>query len=158
MKIENVAIILLILLISSCTNSQEPKTQFNASPNNIIQDSIVPINCSAQIVIDSKLYSDSLKSNLSINQVRIDGNCIMINYSSGGCDGSTWNLKLIGSDIIEGSYPETRGLKLVLENNETCEMDITKDIAFDLANIKMDNSSTIQLSLQNWDKSITFSY
>ena len=87
----------------------------------------------------------------------INDNCLKINFSSGGCNGDTWELKLIDSEDILESYPPQRNLRLSLKNEELCEAYITKELTFDISNLQVDGNK-VQLNLTNSDKNILYEY
>ncbi|MDC1539543.1 hypothetical protein N8480_02595 [Flavobacteriaceae bacterium] len=80
-----------------------------------------------------------------------------INFSSSGCNGDTWELKLIDSEDILESNPPQRNLRLSLKNEELCEAYITKELTFDISNLQVDGNK-VQLNLTNSDKNILHEY
>ena len=80
-----------------------------------------------------------------------------INFSSSGCNGDTWELKLIDSEDILESNPPQRNLRLSLKNEESCLAYITKELTFDISNLQV-NGNKVQLNLTNSDKNILYKY
>lgn len=104
--------------------------------------------CDANTLISATDYENAPSDQLAINSLEINGNCLKINFSSGGCDGNTWELKLIDSEDILKSNPPQRNLRLSLKNEELCEAYITKELTFDISNLQVDGNK-VQLNLTN---------
>ena len=56
--------------------------------------------CDQLTVISSKQYVSEPNHNLTINSLKINGNCLKISFGASGCSGDTWELKLIDSEEI----------------------------------------------------------
>ncbi len=52
-------------------------------------------NCDLETLISAELYESSPSDQLTIHNIEIDGSCLKIDFSSGGCDGDSWELKLM---------------------------------------------------------------
>lgn len=134
--------LLIGILISSC------------SDNN---DSGNLTNCDFETLISAEQYQNAPSDQLEINSLEINGDCLKINFSSGGCDGNTWELKLIDSEDILESNPPQRNLRLSLKNEELCEAYITKELTFDISNLQI-NGSKVQLNITNSEQNILYEY
>ncbi len=115
------------------------------------------INCDKQVVISADEYNTAPTDQLTINNLEINGDCLKINFSSGGCSGDTWELKLIDSEIILYSNPPQRNLRLSLKNEELCEAYITKELTFDINELQVDGNQ-ILLNITNSDDQILYEY
>lgn len=116
-----------------------------------------PVNCDFETVISSEQYANAPSDQLIINRLDINDNCLKINFSSGGCSGDTWGLKLIDSGDILESLPPQRNLRLSLKNEELCEAYITKEITFDISNLQVEGNQ-VQLNITTGDKTILYEY
>lgn len=114
-------------------------------------------NCDFGTIISAEQYTNAPADQLEINNLTINDNCLKINFSSGGCDGNTWELKLIDSGDIMESNPPQRNLRLSLKNEELCEAYITKELTFDISNLKVDGNK-VQLNIINSDENILYEY
>lgn len=114
-------------------------------------------NCDSKSVINAQEYGNATSAQFRINSLEIVDDCLKINFSSGGCDGNTWKVKLIDSGAILKTDPPQRNLKLLLRNEELCEAYITKEFTFDISNLKVDGNMT-QLNITNSDKTILYEY
>ena len=114
-------------------------------------------NCDFGTIISAEQYTNAPADQLEINNLTINDNCLKINFSSGGCDGNTWELKLIDSGDIMESNPPRRNLRLSLKNEELCEAYITKELTFDISNLKVDGNK-VQLNIINSDENILYEY
>lgn len=111
----------------------------------------------SDIIISEDLYKSSINSNHIIDNLTIEDDVLIIKYTSSGCDGNSWELKLIDADIIKESYPPQRDLKLLLKNEELCLASITKEIRFNIAELKTEGSK-VQLNFNGTEKRILFEY
>lgn len=134
-------LILIGIAILSCSNDD------NANQN----------NCDFKTIISGEQYVNAPDNQLVINSLDINDNCLKINFSSGGCEGNTWELKLIDSGDVMESNPPQRNLRLSLKNEELCEAYITKELTFDITNLKV-NGNKVQLNIINSDENILYEY
>ncbi|WP_242206678.1 hypothetical protein [Aestuariivivens insulae] len=140
---KNILILSLIgIAILSCSNNNDNKNS---------------TNCDFATIISAQQYENAPSDQLNINSLEINGNCLKINFSSGGCSGDTWVLKLIDSENILESSPPQRNLRLSLKNEELCEAYITKELTFDISNLEVDGNKVL-LNLINSDKNILYEY
>ena len=95
-----------------------------------------PIKCDLETLISTEQYTTAPSDQLTINSLSINDNCLKINFSSSGCNGDTWELKLIDSEDILESNPPQRNLRLSLKNEELCLAYITKELTFDISNLQ----------------------
>ncbi|NKI26395.1 hypothetical protein HCG49_07455 [Arenibacter sp. 6A1] len=114
-------------------------------------------NCDFEVLVSAKQYMNAPSGQLTINRLEIIDHCLKINFSSGGCGGATWELKLIDSEEILESFPPQRNLRLSLKNEELCEAYITKELTFDISNLQVDGNQ-VQLRITNSDQSILYEY
>jgi len=136
----NVLIVLFTLL--SCTSNDE-----NTIP------------CELSTFINSEQFKSAPSDHLTINNLEINKNCLKINFSSSGCSGDTWEIKLIDSGEILESQPPQRNLRLSLKNEEACDAYLTKELTFDISQLKiMDGSNSVLLNIINSDQQILYSY
>lgn len=113
--------------------------------------------CEQKVIISQSEYESAPQDYVKINSLEIIDNCVIINYSSSGCSGDTWEIKLIDAGIVLESFPPKRNLVFSLENNEPCEAYITKETAFDISNLKV-NGSPVRLNITNTGDSILYEY
>lgn len=133
---------LMVLTILSCSKDDDNEN---------------PVNCDFDTLISTEQYANAPSDQLTINSLEINNDCLKISFSSGGCTGDTWELKLIDSEEILESYPPQRNLRLSLKNEELCEAYITKEFTFDISSLQVDGNK-VQLNLTNSDKSILYEY
>ncbi|SKB49811.1 hypothetical protein SAMN05660776_1421 [Salegentibacter holothuriorum] len=114
-------------------------------------------NCDFETIISAEEYINAPANKLVINSLVIINDCLKINFSSGGCNGDTWELKLIDSGEIFELEPSQRNLRLSLKNEELCEAYITKELTFDISNLRGDGDQ-IQLNIINSNATILYEY
>lgn len=115
-------------------------------------------NCDQAILISADEYENAPNGFLNISSLEIDGDCLLINFSSSGCSGSSWIIQLIDADVILESYPVQRNLRLSLKNDEACAAVITKEISFDISELQLSGENPIKLNLVNSGDQILYEY
>ncbi|TLX76990.1 hypothetical protein E9993_04710 [Labilibacter sediminis] len=115
------------------------------------------IACDKPVIVDSYLHQEAPDDYLMITKVSIEEDCLVIEFSSSGCDGSTWKVNLIDSEAIAESYPPQRTLRLSLHNEELCDAVFKKEVSFDITPLRVGGDQVI-LNLQGWDEKLTYSY
>lgn len=114
-------------------------------------------NCNQVTIVSSEQYETAPNDQLFINTLEINGDCFKINFSSSGCSGDTWILKLIDSENIMESNPPQRNLRLSLRNEEDCEALITKELTFDINELRVVGNQVL-LNITNSDDQILYEY
>ncbi|NOQ27086.1 MAG: hypothetical protein GQ564_17125 [Bacteroidales bacterium] len=110
-----------------------------------------------EVIISAILYNTAPSDFLTINNVVLRDDYLKINFSSGGCSGESWEIKLIDADVILESYPPQRNLRLSLKNEELCEAYITKEISFDISELQVDGNQVL-LNINNFESQILYVY
>ncbi|PID68724.1 MAG: hypothetical protein CR989_04300 [Flavobacteriales bacterium] len=135
------AFIFILFLMNTCINNDVAENH----------------NCDYKTIISLAQYQNAPSDNLTINSLKIENECLIINFSSSGCDGQSWEVNLIDSGNVYNDNPLQRNLRLSLKNKELCEAYITKELSFDISNLKVEGHK-IQLNLINSGKSLLFEY
>ena len=135
-------LVLIGITIISCSNDD----------NNLNSN-----NCDFETLISADLYENSPFDQLTIQNIEINEDCLKIDFSSGGCDGNTWELKLIDKGDIAESLPAQRILRLSLKNEELCEKLIFKELTFDISNLQIEGDE-ILLNIEGFNDKILYEY
>lgn len=139
---KNLILLALIpILLLGCTNGDEP------GPN----------GCDLGTVISQELYREAPSDEATINSLKIEGDCMRINFSASGCSGESWKITLIDSGSILESDPPQRNLRFSLDNNELCEAFITKNLTFNIKNLRVEGGR-VQLNLTNSGDQVLYEY
>lgn len=117
----------------------------------------ISINCEKQVVISAHEYNTAPNDQLEVHKLELNEDCLKINFSSSGCNGDTWVLKLIDSEVILESNPPQRNLRLSLNNDELCDAYITKDIIVEINDLQVEGNKVL-LNLTNSDLQILYEY
>ena len=113
--------------------------------------------CDKDVIISADEFENAPNDHVSINDMRIEGNCLKIKFSAGGCDGSNWIVKLIDAGIVAESLPEQRRLRLSLDiNGEYCKALITKEMSFNIEDLQIRKPGSVILHVS--EKSILYEY
>lgn len=113
--------------------------------------------CSVPVIINADEYQNAPNDALEIVNVQIEGDCLVIRFESGGCDGNSWGIKLIDSEAIMESYPPQRNLRLSLKNEEPCDAIVTKEMAFNVSNLRLEYDKII-LNITNSGDQVVYEY
>src|SRR5690606_26013504 len=135
-------LILMILTLASCSENN------NSTEHN---------SCGLETTISAVQYIEAPADELTIHHLEINGDCLEINFSAMGCEGDSWELKLIDSEGVYESAPLQRNLRLSLNNEELCNTVITKTVVFDISNLQVDGQA-IQLNILNSEQTILYEY
>lgn len=133
--------ILFVNCEKTSSNDEDPK------PNNS--------NCDTIVVINEQDFNNANSDLITINSYEVEDDCLNINFSSGGCDGSSWKLTLVSSGKVLYSNPPQMHLRFNFENSELCEAYITKEKSFDLSVLEFGGGQVI-LHIENIDQSILY--
>lgn len=134
-------LILLVFTFNSCLKDDEKDYPF----------------CDQLVLISEKEYLTAPDDHLTIDSLRIDGNCLIINFSSGGCNGDTWELKLIDSGAVMESYPPQRNLRLSLKNEEPCDAWLAREVSFNISALQI-SGNPVWLNIKNSGNRILYEY
>ena len=122
------------------------------------EDDVQLSTCDFAVVLDNSIYETIESDFYSLTTAEIDGDCLNVNISASGCDGSTWVLTLVDSEDIAESMPPQRYLKLALANNEVCLAVFNKEQSFDLTGLKIAGVSEVLLNIEGFSGSILYTY
>ena len=110
-----------------------------------------------QVIVSTDEYYNTANNQITISALEINDNCLKITVTAGGCDGSTWIVRLICSEEIMYSYPPQRNIKISFQNNEKCRALITKEFSFDITDLQVSDNQ-IYLNIVNTGNQILYEY
>ena len=146
-KMKNILILFIFgLSLVGCSNDDD--------------DSETLINCdfdTSMVLISEEQFDNAASDPLTINSLVLDNDNLTINFSASGCDGNSWELKLIDSENVFESNPPQRNLRLSLRNEELCQAFITRELTFDISNLQVDGNQVV-LNVTNSDDSVLYEY
>jgi hypothetical protein len=114
--------------------------------------------CDVAVVLDNSIYEIIESDFYSLTISEIEGDCLNVNISASGCDGSTWVLTLVDSEGIAVSRPPQRYLKLALANNEVCLAVFNKEQSSDLTELKITGVNELLLNIEDFSGSMLYTY
>ena len=115
-------------------------------------------NCGALALIDSGAYLTAETNPYTINSAVMNEECLVLNISASGCDGSTWIIQLLDSGNVSESEPPQRAVKLFLFNNEACLSVISQVQSFDLSALQVDGVNEITINIDDFPDPIVYTY
>jgi len=109
-------------------------------------------NCDRCVIINRDLYNQTNTNNFTIQTIKVNQDCLEIEFGSSGCDGNSWVIDLVDLGAISETAVPQRDLKLKLINIEECEAFITKTISFNLEPLQLNNYEAINLKIAEFNK------
>lgn len=113
--------------------------------------------CDHSVIISKDMYNAAPNDHLTIISAELTNDCLKINFASGGCDRSTWEVKLIDAEVILYSNPPQRNLRLSLKNQELCDAYIGKELTFEVSNLQVSGNKVL-LNITNSGDQILYEY
>lgn len=113
--------------------------------------------CEETVIVDADLYKNAPSDFLTITDASIHNDCLYVRFSASGCDGDSWEIKLIDANVIKESNPIQRDIRLSLKNEEECLAVFTRTLTFDLTPVRTDDNE-ILLNLSGWDEQLLYRY
>lgn len=131
-RIKILLLVCVIVSSLSCSDGNEPD----------------PNGCDLGTVISQDLFRNAPSDQVTINSLEIENDCLKINFSASGCNGESWKIRLIDSGSIKESEPPQRDIRLSMDNDELCQAFITRELSFNIANLKVEGGRVV-LNLTN---------
>ena len=114
--------------------------------------------CDYDTVINADIYKDLQSAQFEFVNAEIVDDCLTIEIGASGCDGDTWEFKLVDSGAVAESFPEQRFLKLQLVNDELCTAFFQRTISFDLTALRIQNNGEVILNIDGFDRPLNYIY
>lgn len=140
---KNVIISLVCLLLISCGKDNDDNLQRVEDKN---------------FTISTDLYENTPSDHFEILSASISGDFLTLKISSGGCQGNSWEGKLIASSENINSVPPQRKLKFVLKNEETCLAIATRNFTFNISSLKTREKGSLLLEIEKFDSKILYEF
>lgn len=131
---------------------------FFACQNDDNESTTILSDCDGQsVIIDRDQFNNAPNDDVTINRIVIEGDCMEITYSASGCDGNSWEVNLIDSEIIAKSLPGQRSVRLSLKDEELCEAFITQSRVFDISNLQA-GGDEVWLNIEGYEERVIYKY
>jgi len=115
--------------------------------------------CDEIIIANKAIFDNLVSDNFTFSKAEIVGDCLNFEIGASGCNGNTWEYKLVDSGAIAESLPEQRYLKFQLVNNEECLAVFTRTVSFDLTPLRINNNvNEIILNIDDLKPSLHYKY
>ena len=113
-------------------------------------------NCDQNVIISPTEYDNAPNFPVYISDMKIVNNCLKIKYSSSGCSGNTWVVKLIDLGVVAESFPCQRTLRFSFYNEEICAAVFTKETSFNIEDLQIQGNNSVLLNISG--NSILYEY
>lgn len=112
----------------------------------------------ARTIIDTELYNEL--SGLNIFDAEIIGDVLMVTIGASGCDGSTWEARLVSAGGVIKTNPPKREVKIEFINKELCTAALAKVFVFDLKPLRWSDTKKVEIVLTSdkGTKSLLYKY
>lgn len=117
-----------------------------------------PFNCDKNVVVDEIKYNETSTANYGVDSVVLNGHCLEITITSGGCDPNNWDMNLFASELIVETNPAQYKTKIELINNEDCLAVFQKTMSFDVTSLQMTGTNQVQIDIEGWNTPILYQY
>lgn len=114
--------------------------------------------CDQTTLVNEAMYNNLVSANFMFVNAEIANDCLTIEISASGCDGNSWEFKLVDSGAIAESSPEQRYLKFQLINEEDCLAVFKRTVSFNLVPLQINGSHEIILHLEGLESSLNYKY
>lgn len=114
--------------------------------------------CDFPSLIDPLLYNSLESSPFILISAEIIEDCLMVELSASGCDGSSWAYRLVDSGAVAESSPEQRFLKFEFINTEVCLAVFEDGVSFDLEPLQVLGSHEIILNIEGLEGPFNYIY
>ncbi|WP_299227299.1 hypothetical protein [uncultured Psychroserpens sp.] len=121
-------------------------------------DDMETSNCGQPVVIDNVFYESATSGFYDLMSFDINDDCLTIEVSSSGCNGTSWSMVLVDSGEVAESSPEQRFLKFVFTNDEACLAVFQQSRVFDLTSLRVDGSNEVVLNIEDFPEAINYVY
>jgi hypothetical protein len=122
------------------------------------EDDIIEAPCDQTVVVDNSFYQSAESDFYNLINAEITDNCLTIEISASGCDGSTWSMVLVDSgDVIE-TFPVQRVLKFVFTNDEDCLAVFEQQRSFDLSPLQINDDNEVILIIVDFPEQLSYTY
>lgn len=148
MKLFKIITVITLVLgsIVSCDTSDDP-----GDIQNTIND------CDFEVIVDKNEYSFLDADDFELSKLAIADNCFSFKLTASGCDGSSWDVRLIDADSLRNTNPTQRNLKVDFSNEEECTSIVSKTYSVDIEKLQIKGDS-VHLNIINADKEISYDY
>ena len=139
-------LLLLITMLAACQDCEDDSGSINL------------LDCNLNTTVSTLAYQNSTSSPVTISYNAITENCLALDYTASGCDGSSWEVELIASEDILEANPPQRNLKFILTNQELCTAVIQQEMSFDITNLQVANNNSVLLNIDEITEPILYEY
>jgi hypothetical protein len=148
--------LVVVCLLTAC--EKPPVPPFGGGGTNNPQDTVEIIEsaCDQDVIISQEEYETAPDDPFYGFEYEIVGNCLKIKFQASGCDGSTWNVKLIDVGVVVETLPCQRYLRLSLDNQEDCKALPVKEISFNIKDLQIYGDRQVLLNIAG--KKILYEY
>ena len=140
-------LVLVAYTIFSCSSDDDNDNQTSIDCD--VENSIA--------IISAELFENAPSDQVTINSLSILNDDLTVNFSASGCDGGSWEFKLISAEEVAESDPPQRTLRLSLRNEELCQAVITQELTVNISNLQLEGNQVV-LNIANSDDSILYEY
>lgn len=115
------------------------------------------IVCNETPIIDSGRYSEEANTSITITQASLLTGCLELRFSYTGCSPDAPTVFIV-DEHIEQTYPPVRRARLQVEGPVDCSVSYTSVMRIDISPLQVGDVNQINLELEGFDTTFTYSY
>ena len=110
----------------------------------------------SDLIVNQSIYRQTQTDHYTIEEAVIEGDNLTVTIQSSGCDGGSWQIRLVDSGGIAESYPVQRYIKIILENEELCDAIVTQTKTFDITSLQVEDQ--LYFNLEGWADQLHYDF
>jgi len=116
-----------------------------------------PAPCDQMAQVNDALFTNGPDDDHFIREASVEGDCLYLRFQYGGGCG-TIDYQLVANSEIVNVLPPQRGVRLALEDNDSCEALLSEIVTFNLKPLRINRTDTVRLSLEGWEENLLYTY
>lgn len=146
-------LVLVVILFTACHKKAIVKSRTDNSPQ-ITSAATASIK---SVIIDTHYKSSDAISTFSIDSAKTNGNILsLFVHYSGGCKNHSFDL-YSNKQYAKSLPPQTAVILAHTNNGDACRQIITKELSFDISELKYKGQNTVIVNLEN-KKRVYYNY
>jgi len=108
--------------------------------------------------IDPVIFESNIAHPTGFSSVSLVDDCLTLRVSNVGCDGSTWEVRLIDNGVITYEGIPKRKLKFMLDSSEPCLDLVSREFSFDLCPLRIEDEVCLFIDLVGYHRVLGYHY
>ncbi|MFD2568761.1 hypothetical protein [Pseudotenacibaculum haliotis] len=115
--------------------------------------------CGKFAFVSSDQFDNAInRGDFFIQSARIEDDCLLMSVRIGTCDINDTEVELVDSGSVTNSGEHHRTLRLLLDTDDSCNVDEIVTLSFDLRPLRITEAQEVILNIQTFGEAITYTY